>query len=140
MKCKEILQRIEEVYPADYAMEWDNVGLLAGRYEKEVKRIYVALDATEEVIEAAIQKGADLLVTHHPMIFAPQKKITDAEFTGNRLIRLIQSDMAYYAMHTNYDVLGMAELSEKILGIKDTEVLDETKENENGKTEGIGEE
>ena len=47
MKCKEILQRIEEVYPADYAMEWDNVGLLAGRYEKEVKRIYVALDATE---------------------------------------------------------------------------------------------
>ena len=49
MKCKEILQRIEEVYPADYAMEWDNVGLLAGRYEKEVKRIYVALDATEEV-------------------------------------------------------------------------------------------
>ena len=57
MKCKEILQRIEEVYPADYAMEWDNVGLLAGRYEKEVKRIYVALDATEEVIEAAIRKG-----------------------------------------------------------------------------------
>lgn len=136
MKCKEILQRIEEVYPADYAMEWDNVGLLAGRYEKEVKRIYVALDATEEVIEAAIRKGADLLVTHHPMIFAPQKKITDAEFTGNRLIRLIQSDMAYYAMHTNYDVLRMSELSAKYLGLSGASVLEVTRDGEH--QEGIG--
>ena len=136
MKCKEILQRIEEVYPADYAMEWDNVGLLAGRYEKEVKRIYVALDATEEVIEAAIRKGADLLVTHHPMIFAPQKKITDAEFIGNRLIRLIRNDIAYYAMHTNYDVLRMSELSAKYLGLSGASVLEVTRDGEH--KEGIG--
>ena len=50
-------------------MAWDNVGLLVGRTEKEVKRIYVALDATDEIIEAAIRGNADMLVTHHPLIF-----------------------------------------------------------------------
>lgn len=55
-------------------MEWDNVGLLAGRYEKEVGKIYIALDATDEVIEDAASWGADMLVTHHPMIFKALKK------------------------------------------------------------------
>ena len=53
MKCREIIENIEKSYPRNYAMEWDNVGLLAGSHEKEVRRIYVALDATDEVIEAA---------------------------------------------------------------------------------------
>lgn len=69
MKCREIIENTEKSYPRNYAMEWDNVGLLAGNHEKEVRRIYVALDATDEVIEAAKAAGADLLVTHHPMIF-----------------------------------------------------------------------
>ena len=79
-----------------------------------------------------------MLITHHPLIFSAVKKVTDEDFITRRVIKLIRNDISYYAMHTNYDVLGMAELSEKILGIKDTEVLDVTMENENGKTEGIG--
>ena len=107
MKCREIIENIEKSYPRNYALEWDNVGLLAGSHEKEVRRIYVALDATDEVIEAAIAAGADLLVTHHPMIFSPVSRITDEDFIGRRLLRLIQGNIAYYAMHTNYDVLRM---------------------------------
>lgn len=136
MLCKEIMNIIENTYPKEYALEWDNVGLLAGRDDKEVMHIYVALDATDEVIAAAIESGADMLITHHPMIFAGMKRITNLDFIGARVVRLIQNDISYYAMHTNYDVLGMAELSGEILKLAHPEVLEVTSEGE--VPEGIG--
>lgn len=137
MLCREIMQVIEASYPRDAALDFDNVGLLAGRAEKEVKKVYIALDATDIVIDHAVEEGADLLITHHPLIFSPLKKVTDEDFISRRIVKLIQNDISYYAMHTNYDVLGMAELSEKVLGIRDAEVLDVTMEKD-GKPEGIG--
>lgn len=137
MQCKEIMQVIEAAYPRSAALDFDNVGLLAGRAGKEVNRVYLALDATDAVIDRAIEAGADMLITHHPLIFSPMKRVTDEDFIGRRVVKLIQSDIAYYAMHTNYDVLGMATLSEKILGIKNSQVLDVTM-CEDGKEEGIG--
>ena len=137
MLCKEIIQVIEAAYPREAALDFDNVGLLAGRTEKEVKRVYIALDATDAVIDRAGEAGADMLITHHPLIFSPLKKVTDEDFVSRRVVKLIQNDISYYAMHTNYDVLGMAELAEKILGIRNTEVLDITMEKD-GKPEGIG--
>ena len=137
MLCKEIVQVIEAAYPREAALDFDNVGLLAGRTEKEVERVYIALDATDAVIDRAVEAGADMLITHHPLIFSPLKKVTDEDFVSRRVVKLIQNDISYYAMHTNYDVLGMAELAEKILGIRDSEVLDITMEKD-GKQEGIG--
>ena len=137
MQCKEIMQVIEAAYPRSAALDFDNVGLLAGRAGKEVNRVYLALDATDAVIDRAIEAGADMLITHHPLIFSPMKRVTDEDFIGRRVVKLIQSDIAYYAMHTNYDVLGMATLSEKILGIKNSQVLDVTM-CEDGNEEGIG--
>ena len=137
MQCKEIMQVIEAAYPRSAALDFDNVGLLAGRAGKEVNRVYLALDATDAVIDRAIVAGADMLITHHPLIFSPMKRVTDEDFIGRRVVKLIQSDIAYYAMHTNYDVLGMATLSEKILGIKNSQVLDVTM-CEDGNEEGIG--
>lgn len=128
---------IEAAFPRNAALDFDNVGLLAGRSGKEVERVYLALDATDAVIERAIEWGADMLITHHPLVFSPLKRVTDEDFIGKRLVKLIQNDISYYAMHTNYDVLGMAELSEKILGIRDAQVLEVTSEND-GKPEGIG--
>lgn len=135
MLCREIMNIIESTYPKYAALEWDNVGLLVGRTEKEVKKIYVALDVTDEMIEEAIEMGVDMIVTHHPMIFSPLKKITDEHFIGKRVVKLLQHDISYYAMHTNYDVLGMAELSGEKLGLKDAEVLEVTSTEQN---EGIG--
>ena len=126
MLCREIMDVIERTYPKHAALEWDNVGLLVGRTEKEVKKIYVALDATDEVIDAAIMAEADMLVTHHPLVFSPLKKITDEHFIGNRVVKLLQHDISYYAMHTNYDVLGMAELSGKMLGLHEEDVFEVT--------------
>lgn len=138
MLCKEIIQVIEATYPRTAALDFDNVGLLAGRSDKEVQRVYLALDATDGVIERAIQAGADMLITHHPLLFSPVKKVTDEDFITRRIVKLIQNDISYYAMHTNYDLLGMADLAGNVLGLKDSVVLDVTSIDENGKEEGIG--
>ncbi len=126
MICKELLEKIESRYPKSFAMQWDNVGLLVGRSDKDVKKIYIALDATDEVIDEAIAFGADLLLTHHPLIFKALKQINDFNFISRRVLKLVQNDISYYAMHTNYDVMGMAELAGDILQLSDTEVLEVT--------------
>ncbi len=138
MKCSEIMAVIEQRYGKNYALDWDNVGLLVGRDNQEVSVIYIAVDATDEVIEAAAAAGADLLITHHPLIFSGMKRITNQDFIGRRVLRLIQEDISYYAMHTNYDVMGMADLAAKKLGWKDAKVLDVTGENVDGEPYGIG--
>ena len=135
MLCRDIMKVIEATYPKHAALEWDNVGLLVGRTEKEVKKIYVALDATDEVIEQAVAANADMLITHHPLLFSPLKKITDEHFIGGRVVKLLQHDISYYAMHTNYDVCGMADISAAILGLDGAETLEVT---DKESMEGIG--
>ena len=136
MLCKEVMDILEENYPADYALDWDNVGLLVGRDDKEVRRIYVALDADDETIEAAVRWKADMLVTHHPMIFSGLKRINNLDFIGARILKLVQNDISYYAMHTNYDVLGMAELSGRKMSLEDPDVREVTRDGE--QPEGLG--
>ena len=141
MLCREITAKIEETFPKTAACSWDNVGLLAGRKEKEVKRLYLALDATDEVIEHAAAWKADLLVTHHPLLFSSIKRITDDDFIGRRLLRLIREDISYYAMHTNYDVMRMGEAAAERLLLTDTEPLEVTlqmEEKASVKEKGIG--
>ncbi len=135
MLCRDIMKVIEATYPKHAALEWDNVGLLVGRTEKEVKKIYVALDATDEVIARAVAADANMLITHHPLLFSPLKKITDEHFIGGRVVKLLQHDISYYAMHTNYDVCGMADISAAILGLDGAETLEVTDEESR---EGIG--
>lgn len=126
MNCRKIIEILQEQSPERYACSWDNVGLLVGDYEKEVKTIYIALDATDDTILRAIEAGADLLLTHHPMIFKSLKQVNSEDFIGRRIIALIKNDISYYAMHTNFDVKGMAELGAQRMELKDCQVLDVT--------------
>lgn len=137
MKLKQIMQMLEELCPASFAMSWDNVGLLVGRSDKEVHTIALALDATSEVIAQAKSYGADLLLTHHPLLFSGIKKITDSDYLGKRILDLIGSDLCCYAMHTNFDVLGMADAAADMLHLSDREVLEVTYEDDIS-VEGIG--
>lgn len=137
MKCQEIIDILQRQAPEHYACDWDNVGLLVGDSQKEVKKVYIALDATQETIEEAIALKADMLLTHHPMIFRGLKKINTKDFTGKRVVSMIQADMAYYAMHTNFDVKGMAQLAAEKMQLKECEVLEVTCEDEQG-LQGIG--
>lgn len=117
---------IEEGCPLSSAEDWDNVGLLVGRDNKEVSRVFLALDLTEETLAEAAEAGADLIVTHHPMIFSGMKKVNNQSVTGRRVLTLVQKDISYYAMHTNYDVMGMADLSARYLKLSDCQVLSVT--------------
>jgi len=126
MNCGQIIAILEQKYPCELAESWDNSGFLVGRGDKEVARIYIALDATDMVIRQAKEVGADMLITHHPMLFTPIKQITTDNFIGSRIIELIQNDISYYAIHTNHDVVTMAPLASQMMKLKNEEILEVT--------------
>lgn len=126
MRCDEVIRKLERLAPTECACDWDNVGLLAGRNDKEVKKVFIALDATDEVVAEAASWGADLLLTHHPLIFKPLKRINDEDFIARRIMTLIRHDISYYAMHTNFDAAPgcMADEAAKRLVLLNPEVLE----------------
>lgn len=140
MKCREIIEKLNQLAPEHIACDWDNPGLLAGRRDKEVKRILVAVDADDTVVEEAVSKGADLLLTHHPLIFKPLKKVNDDDFISRRILKLIQADVSYYAMHTNFDAAPgcMGDLAADRLKLSDRELLEPMGLMEDGRPCGIG--
>ena len=99
----DILQFIESIAPVELKMAWDNVGLLCGRSDKEVSTVLVALDPFPHVCDEAIQVGADLLVTHHPLIFEGLKAITPQTTVGQAVMKLIANDITAINAHTNLD-------------------------------------
>lgn len=137
MKCSALVEVLERLAPAEYACDWDNVGLLAGDGECEINTVYLALDATDEVIEEAVRAGADMLITHHPLIFGGIRRVAADDFVGRRIWKLARHNISYYAMHTNFDVCVMADLAAERMGLTDTVVLDETGIRD-GKPCGIG--
>ncbi|MBT9777967.1 Nif3-like dinuclear metal center hexameric protein [Clostridium sp. MCC353] len=139
MKCEQIINLLEQLADVGYACEWDNPGLLAGRMDRDVKRIVIALDATDDVVDLAVSRKADMLLTHHPLIFKAVKKVNDQDFIGRRLLNLIENGISYYAMHTNFDIAPgcMADLAAGFLKLTECGVLEITGQSEEG-AYGIG--
>ncbi|MCK9479433.1 MAG: Nif3-like dinuclear metal center hexameric protein [Firmicutes bacterium] len=94
---------MEEYAPKALAEKWDNVGLLVGSYNSKVNTILIALDADNDIISEAVKMGADLIITHHPIIFNAINSVTDDTVTGMLLQRLIRNNISLYAAHTNLD-------------------------------------
>ncbi|MDO4344707.1 MAG: Nif3-like dinuclear metal center hexameric protein [Eubacteriales bacterium] len=126
MTVKELIQAIEEAFPLDKAVSWDNSGLQTGRRSKEVKKVLVALDATDSVIAQAKEWGADFLLTHHPLTLEGVRTVTSDTLTGGKFFELIQNDICSYAMHTNYDVAEMAQLAGSMMKLQQPEILEVT--------------
>ena len=124
MRLYELIDFFEEVAPKKDAREWDNVGLLVGDSDWDIKKIYIALDATDEVVDAAIDAGADLILTHHPLIFKSISRVDASNFVGRRIIKMLENHIACYAMHTNFDIHHMGRLAEERLGLHHTISLD----------------
>ena len=139
MRCNDIIRQLNNLAPESYACEWDNPGLLAGRTDKEVRKVLVALDATDEVVSQAVGEQIHMVITHHPLIFGGIKKINNQDFLGRRLISMIQADISYYAMHTNYDAAPgcMADLAAGRLDLTGRQPLEVTGEKD-GVSFGIG--
>lgn len=103
VKIFEVMNIMEEIAPKRLAENWDNPGLLVGSPQNEATKILVALDANERVVEQAIKLGAELIVTHHPIIFKPIKKIRSDLPDGKKLFNLIQHNISVFSAHTNLD-------------------------------------
>ncbi|MEE1378448.1 MAG: Nif3-like dinuclear metal center hexameric protein [Oribacterium sp.] len=138
-----VTEKLEQLAPKAAACDWDNPGLLVGRSDREVSRIYVALDASCAVVDAAIDAGCDLIVTHHPIIFRGLKSINDQSALGLKLLDLIRNDVSVFSMHTNFDSCpgGMADIVCAALGLRKTGLMEPTgflpKDTQNGAAEGL---
>jgi len=119
-KISDIVGIINKISPARLAESWDNPGLQVGDPMAEISRIMVALDATPAVVESALQADCQLLVTHHPLIFKPQKSITTANPQGRTVYAAIRGGLGVVSMHTNYDIAtgGLNDVLSERLGLR----------------------
>ena len=126
MTVHDILTFVEILAPPSMKYDWDNVGLLCGSASQEVHKILVALDPFEGVCREAAEKGADLLVTHHPLIFRPRKSVTDGDDVGRSILFLAKHGISALNAHTNLDCApgGVNDVLAETLGLADVEVLD----------------
>ena len=125
MIIKQVIDTLEELAPLNYAEDFDNVGLLVGNANNEVRGILVTLDTLENVVDEALSKKCNLIVSFHPIIFAGLKKITGANYVQRVVIKAIKHDIAIYSMHTALDNSNKgvnAKICE-VLGLKDTSIL-----------------
>lgn len=105
MKIKQVVEKIEQWCPPSIQESYDNCGLLAGDPENEVTGCLISLDVTEEIIDEAIKKGHNLIISHHPIIFKGLKKLTGSTLVERCIMKAIKNDVALYAIHTNLDNL-----------------------------------
>ena len=126
MTCvSDILKYIETLAPRSMKMDWDNVGLLCGSKSAPVTKVLVALDPFENVCDEAAAWGAELIVTHHPIIFQAMKSVTDETSIGRGLTTLIRHDISAVNAHTNLDCApgGVNDVLAQTLGLRNIRVI-----------------
>lgn len=132
MKIRDVIAPIEEFAPLSLQESYDNSGLVVGRLDDELQGgVLLAVDVTEDVIEEAIEKECGLIITHHPIIFHPLKRLNSASVVERCVEMAIRNNIALYACHTNLDSApnGMSWRVGEMLGLQDMRVLQPTAEN-----------
>lgn len=144
MKLSRIIGCLESRFPKSLAESWDNVGLMVGKRENEIKKIQISLDATMKAVDNAVENGADLIITHHPLIFSPLKNVNSDSLTGRKILKLIENKISVYSLHTNLDssLAGLNDFLGEKLGFGEGKIIDPTEnfagsETKNSQT-GIG--
>lgn len=135
----EIIQLFEEWSPKKLAMEGDPIGLHIGQLNRKVEKVLVTLDVNKAVIDEAIDKGATLIIAHHPPLFKPAKHIWTDTPQGSMIEKCIKHDISVYAAHTNLDIAngGVNDLLAQKLGLSELQILERTTP-ENADAYGIG--
>ena len=123
----EIVKYMKEIAPLDLAADWDNVGLLLGDYQAPVRKVMTCLTLSPDMADEAIDDGADMIVTHHPILFRPAKSLTTRTPEGTMVLKLARAGIAVYSAHTAYDntVGGVNERLASALHLSDVEPLRE---------------
>ena len=125
MTINDICKALEELAPLTYAEDFDNVGLLVGDANEEVSKVLITLDTLEEVVDEAVKKNCNLIVSFHPIIFSGLKKLTGSDYVQRAVIKAIQNKIAIYAIHTALDnnAQGVSAKMAAELQLKNTQVL-----------------
>ncbi len=127
MRLKDVTDALERFAPLPLQESYDNAGLQIGLTETEdVSGVLLCLDVTEQVIAEAVQKGCNLIVAHHPLLFRPLKRIASTTYVERCVVSAIRSGVAIYAAHTNLDNApgGVSHAMARRLGLEEVEVLD----------------
>jgi dinuclear metal center YbgI/SA1388 family protein len=121
----DVMAAVEELWPVSLAEGWDAVGHVVGRTQATVRRILFAVDPTGDVVDEAIDWGADLLVTHHPLLLRPVNSVAASHFKGEMVHRLIEGGCALLTVHTNGDsaVGGVSDVLADAFGLRNVEPL-----------------
>lgn len=137
---KEIYQLIDNFAPFETQMDFDNAGFLVGRGDRAVERVLVALDITKVVVEEAVRRGCQLIVSHHPVLFGGVKSVTDETVTGRVLLALAENGLSAICAHTNLDAAegGVNDCLAQRLGLTDTVLLEQDGTDRRGRAYGIG--
>ena len=135
----DVLQVVETYAPAYMKESWDNVGLLCGSRNAQVTKILVALDPFENVCAEAAEMGAELIVTHHPLIFRPLANVTDETSIGRGILQLCRSGISAINAHTNLDCApgGVNDVLAQALGLENAIVIRPKGLDENGQEWGL---
>jgi len=120
-----LAQIMNDFAPEEWAEPWDNVGLLLGNRNSKVQRLMVALDVTPDVVQEAIEKKVDMIISHHPLIFNSMKRIVYSDIEGRLIMDLISNNIAVYCAHTNLDMAngGVDDSLAKALKLKNVKKL-----------------
>lgn len=137
---KDVYNLLNEKAPFEIQMDFDNAGFLVGRGDREVKKVLVSLDITQEVVEEAQRFGAGLIVAHHPVIFHPVRSVTDESPTGRILLQLMENGIAAICAHTNLDAVaeGVNDALARKLGLSEIGQLKQDGVDWQGRPYGIG--
>ncbi len=129
MLIADIIEYLDSKMHPELQEDYDNSGFLLGDPARECTGTLVALDLTEAVVDEAVEKRTNLIVTHHPLIFGGVKRITTQSAVGQLIIKLIKNDLAVYAAHTNLDNLkdGINGILAQVLGLTDCHILRQLK-------------
>lgn len=121
LKVQQVFDFINERAPFETQVAYDNSGLLVGDPGREVTGIHFALDVTNKVIDEAVSNGANLIVTHHPMMFSPIKRLVETDYQARLLCRLIREGISLISAHTNLDQAagGINDVLAAQIGLKD---------------------
>ena len=136
---REIYNTLFAFAPASMKMDWDNVGLLCGRFDAPVDTVLVALDPMPDVIAEAKETGAQCIVTHHPLFFDAPRAVNDASYEGRCILELAEAKIAAINLHTNLDVCpgGVNDVLTETLGLTEVSVLNPTGTDARGRPYGL---
>lgn len=123
----EVYQWLDGIAPFDSAEAFDNSGLIIGDRNAVVSKVFFVLDMTEETVDAAVTAGAELIITHHPIIFSPIKRINYTSPFGRMLVKLTGAGISVIAAHTNWDKApgGVGDTLAALLGLENVTALDD---------------